>query len=369
MNQDHAQSATTVPFLDQPMVARGFVRNAWYMAGWLQDFAADAITHKTLLGEPIAIFRTGDGQWIALEDRCVHRFAPLSRGQIVDGCKLQCPYHGLQYDASGACVYNPHGNQKIPPRSSLRAWPVAVKHKILWIWMGSTPALFDRIPDFSVLDSPPEIHTTKLDYMLMKANYQLIIDNLLDLSHTSYLHEGLIGNADTVHSVIDCRMEGNDVMVTRHASKAAAPSIFAQCWPGHPDKVDKLTAMRWMAPSTMHLISCICEVGTDPMTGTGFHALHLLTPETERTTHYFFTAVRFGVKTSDLDLNRTLQASIARLRRFAFEEQDAPIIEAQQRNLDSARRVLEPTLLEIDAGPVRYKRILAQLLIAEREAD
>ena len=104
------------------------------------------------------------------------------------------------------------------------------------------------------------------------------------------------------------------------------------------------------------------------MTGTGFHALHLLTPETERTTHYFFTAVRFGVKTSDEDLNRSLQASIARLRRFAFEEQDAPIIEAQQRNLDSARRVLEPTLLEIDAGPVRYKRMLTQMLAAERQS-
>ena len=89
------------------------------------------------------------------------------------------------------------------------------------------------------------------------------------------------------------------------------------------------------------------------------------TPETDRSTHYFFTAVRFGVKTADEALNREIQEKIAKMRRFAFAEQDAPVIEAQQRNLDEAPEALDPITLSIDAGPVRYKRVLQRMIEAE----
>ena len=131
-------------------------------------------------------------------------------------------------------------------------------------------------------------------------------------------------------------------------------------------RVDKFTRMRWMAPSTLRLISGICEMGAEHMTGTGYHALHMLTPESERTTHYFFTAVRFGLKTKDEKLDRELQVKIAKMRRFAFEEQDAPVIAAQQRLIESANRPLDPVVLAIDVGPVRYKRVIDKMVQAER---
>ena len=354
--------------LTQPMTTGGFLRNAWYMAGWVDDFCQAPLTHRTMLDEPIVFFKTGSGQWVALEDRCAHRFAPLSQGHLLEGCRVQCPYHGLEYDATGACVNNPHGAGRIPPSARVKVWPVVERHRALWVWMGDQTPQSDAIPDYSILDHAPTLHSTRLDYLSIRANYRLIIDNLLDLSHTSYLHEGLIGNADTVRSDTQCEVEGSDVIVTRHARDASAPAIFAQCWPDHPPRVDKVTRMRWMAPSSLRLLSCICEPGSDPMTGTGFHALHMLTPESAHTTHYFFTAVRFGVKTDDLALDLELQEKIARMRRFAFEEQDAPVIEAQQRYLDRANRVLEPVLLEIDVGPARYRRILAQRIEAERRS-
>ena len=94
--------------------------------------------------------------------------------------------------------------------------------------------------------------------------------------------------------------------------------------------------MRWMAPSNMRLVTGICMPGAAPESGTGYHAIHMLTPETDSTTHYFFTAVRFNVQTSDEALNREIQDKISTTRRFAFEEQDAPVIEAQQAIIDSA---------------------------------
>jgi phenylpropionate dioxygenase-like ring-hydroxylating dioxygenase large terminal subunit len=222
------------------------------------------------------------------------------------------------------------------------------------------------VPDFGVLDNVPELHTTKRDSIVIKANYQLIIDNLLDLSHTSYLHEGILGNADTVESEITVEQDGDDVVVGRHATNSAPPGMFVPFWPNHPPRVDKFTKMRWMAPSTLRLLTGICKMGASPDSGTGYHAIHMLTPESARSTHYFFTAVRWGVMTSEEKLNRDLQTKVAEMRRFAFEEQDAPVIEAQQRNIESAAEPLDPVILAIDVGPVRYKRVLSKMLEAER---
>jgi vanillate O-demethylase monooxygenase subunit len=232
--------------------------------------------------------------------------------------------------------------------------------------MGDRPAESDKIPDFGVLDNVPELYTTKRDSIVIRANYQLVIDNLLDLSHTSYLHEGILGNQDTVDSEITVEQDGDDVVVSRHAANAAPPGMFAQFWPDHPPRVEKFTQMRWMAPSTLRLVTGICKMGAPTDTGTGYHAIHLLTPENERSTHYFFTAVRFGVMTTDETLNRDLQKKIADMRRFAFEEQDAPVIEAQQRIIETADKPLDPVILAIDVGPVRYKRILGKMREAEQ---
>ena len=120
-----------------------------------------------------------------------------------------------------------------------------------------------------------------------------IIDNLLDLSHTSYLHDGILGNSDTVESDITVEQEGDDIVVGRYASAVTPPGMYDADVADGPDQVDKFTRMRWMPPSTMRLLTGICTPGAVPESGTGYHAIHMLTPETDSTTHYFFTAVRF----------------------------------------------------------------------------
>jgi vanillate O-demethylase monooxygenase subunit len=121
-----------------------------------------------------------------------------------------------------------------------------------------------------------------------------------------------------------------------------------------------------MAPSTLRLFTGICKIGAAPESGTGYNAIHMLTPQSERSTLYHFTAVRFGVMTTDEKVNRDLQERIAKMRRFAFAEQDAPMIEAQQRMIENATTSLNPVILAVDMGPVRYKRVLNKLLEAER---
>ena len=104
----------------------------------------------------------------------------------------------------------------------MKSYPVIEKHKAIWIWMGDQPADQSKVPDFSVLDNVPELHSTKRDGITIKANVELIIDNLLDLSHTSYLHDGILGNSDTVESDID--VEHRTATTSWCRATPAAPS-------------------------------------------------------------------------------------------------------------------------------------------------
>lgn len=354
-------SSTRVRTTGQSLLTAQLIRNAWYVAAWADELGPGSMLARTVLGEPVVMFRKTDSTPVALENRCPHRFAPLSMGKLLDGDRIQCPYHGLEFDAAGSCVLNPHGQQNIPSRARIASFAVVEKHRALWIWMGQGSADPELIPDFSVLDEIPDFCGTKLDSIRIEAGYKLIVDNLLDLSHTSFLHAGTLGNADTVRSTVDVQQEGDDIIVTRFATDAAPPGRSAMQWPGHPERVDVFTRIRWTAPSTLNLLTGVCEIGKPWDTGTGIHALHMLTPETEHSTHYFFTAVRFGLRTTDAAANRAIQEKIAQQRRYAFEIEDAPVIEAQQRNLEGARRRLEPVVLSVDAGAVRFRQVIERM--------
>ena len=166
------------------MITGAFVRNAWYVAMWGDDLPREQVVGRTILNEAVALFRKADGSVAALADRCAHRFAPLHMGKVA-GDRIQCAYHGLEFDGAGTCVLNPHGNKRVPPSARVRSYPVVEKHRAIWIWMGDKPADLSAIPDFGPLDTPEQSHVTKLDWIRIKANYELVIDNLLDLSHTS----------------------------------------------------------------------------------------------------------------------------------------------------------------------------------------
>lgn len=338
-----------------------FIRNIWYVALWAADLAPGQMVSRTILNQPILFFRREDGSVAAMADTCSHRFAPLSLGHILPGDRVQCPYHGLEFGADGRCVKNPHGDGTIPASAHLRAYPVAEKHTLIWIWMGHRAADPATIPDYSCLDNVPALHATPPGYLHMTANYELVVDNLLDLSHTSYLHAGVLGTADTVVADIAVTQQGDAVTVSRPSKDAATPGILQMMAPDLP-RGDQVSSITWFPASNLLLEFGVCPAGRPKQEGTGYYAIHLLTPESARSTHYSFTAVRWNVRTDSDELNAQIRGRITEMRKFAFSEQDAPVIEAQQRRIDLADPPLQPTLLAIDAGPVRYRRILERRL-------
>src|SRR5215813_10997074 len=202
-----------------------FIKNFWYVAAYDHEVAREPFG-RMILGEPIVFFRKEDGTPAALEDRCVHRHLPLSMGKLV-GDHLQCHYHGLRYDCTGRCVKVP-GQNTIPPSAQVKSYPVVERYRWLWIWMGD-PALADpdKITDFHWLDDPN--WGAKGSYLHVKANWQLIVDNLLDLTHLAFVHESTIGNAALVeNAAMKVTRAPNNVVVTRWIINAPAPPTFVR---------------------------------------------------------------------------------------------------------------------------------------------
>ena len=162
-----------------------YVRNAWYVGAWSHEVEPRKPLALTILGAPITLYRGESGRLVALEDRCVHRLAPLSLGRC-EGDRLRCMYHGLLYDPDGAVVEIP-GQDQIPPRARVRSYPVVERHSWLWIWMGSAEEADEAlIPTAVGLDDPDYIlGHGQLDYA---AEARLINDNLLDFSHLTFVH-------------------------------------------------------------------------------------------------------------------------------------------------------------------------------------
>jgi vanillate O-demethylase monooxygenase subunit len=343
----------------------GFVFNTWYVAMWGTDLEEAKLVPKTILNEQIVFFRKEDGTVAAITDRCPHRFAPLSMGKLLPGDRVQCIYHGLEYSANGQCVKNPHTPCTIPEITNFKSYPVQEKYSLIWIWMGDEPDDLSLIPDYSCLVTTPEKYVTRPGYLKVKANYQLVIDNLLDLSHTSYVHTGILGNAQTVDADIKVDQVGEVISVSRPSINAETPGILQMMSPSGFEKGDQWSTISWFCPSNLILEFGVSKHGEPKEKGTGYFAIHLLTPETERTTHYCYSAARWNVLTTGDDKNAAIRDKIYELRTFAFAEQDVPVIEAQQDMMDNATHLLKPALLSIDGGPIRYQRILQDKIIQE----
>jgi vanillate O-demethylase monooxygenase subunit len=335
---------------------------------WSEDLPHGQLAARTLLDEPMVLFRSDAGV-AAVEDRCPHRFAPLHRGKVV-GDRVQCGYHGLEFDCTGTCVKNPHRPGTIPKRAHIKSWPVVEKHRAIWVWMGDEAPDPTKIPNLGVLDTTSEPYITKRDFLVIKANYRLLIDNLLDLSHASFLHPGLLANMDVANAEVTVTEIDGVVSASLATPNTEMTQLQKLQIPNPPPLVDKWVRITWMVPSYLILESTFCEAGTDPEKRTGHYDCHLLTPETERSTRYHFAAARYNPLTTTAAADAEIREKLTVMRRFAFAEQDGPMIEAQQATMDRARTQsdLDPVLLSCDAAGARYARVLERLLAAERGA-
>ena len=337
-----------------------FVRNAWYAACWSEDLHPDAVLDRTILSNPLALWRRSDGKPVALEDRCCHRSVPLSLGQI-SGDRIRCGYHGLEFDSDGVCVRVP-GQSTVPPAAFVRCYPVCERHGMVWVWPGA-PDKADRelVPELPWLDDPGWARSGGM--LHMKADYRLLIDNLLDLTHVSYIHrETIAGDPKEALVPVQTSVEDDSIRVERWMLGFTAPPMYDNARRFH-GRVDRWQLIRWQSPSTVTLDIGCADEGTgapqgDRSSGISMWSNHIITPETESTTLYHWAFAR-NYKLDDREVDRVL--SEGGLQTFM---EDVVVLEAQHKAITAAggRRTID---VNIDKAPLAFRRILNAKIAAE----
>ncbi|MGH9068502.1 MAG: Rieske 2Fe-2S domain-containing protein [Acidimicrobiales bacterium] len=339
-----------------------FARNHWYVAALTGEITGEPLA-RTVLGDRVVLYRTASGRAVALADRCPHRRFPLSLGSI-SGETLVCGYHGFTFDCEGGCVAVP-GQDRVPSRARVRSYPLAEQGAWTWIWMGDP----DR-PDRSRLPDVPWLveggqWRVLTDMAPLAARVELLMDNLMDLSHESYLHAGSIGTPEVAETPIETSVDeaAAVVRVDRHIADAACPAFYSRST-GIEGRIDRWQDIEYFAPGYYLLHSRIAPVGVAPEPDgsdpRGFHMKisYGLTPSTE-TTSYDFWAVSRDFAGGDAEVDETLaklQASVV--------DQDVRALDALEERVAADPDPFEINV-RIDRGGLAARRLVEGLVAAE----
>lgn len=345
------------------------LKNAWYAAAY-SDEVDDKPLSRTLIEQKIAIFRDENGEVGMIADRCPHRFAPLSAGKVI-GDTIQCPYHGLRFNRHGECVLNPHAKNNGPLRAAnIRGWPVLERYGIIWFWPGDPEQADEsQLPRIDFLEKPDEYGLIK-GLLHVGGHYELVVDNLLDLSHAAFLHPQFSGGNYTPEELLAAttsKLERRERSIVNHRiRKGLGPSSAHVALFGMDPKTKVMTdtTMTWHPPAMLDFALGSWKVDEDREQGIHIPQLHVITPETEFTSHYFFVNGR-NRRLGEKEVDEALLAFFE----MAFGQQDEPMIELVQANMGQISDIndLSPILLPTDAAPVSARRMLASLIAAEKD--
>ncbi|WP_395335830.1 aromatic ring-hydroxylating dioxygenase subunit alpha [Novosphingobium sp. BL-8H] len=338
-----------------------YLKNVWYVAGWSSELAPGDKVARTFLEQPVVLWRSSDGAVHALADRCIHRAMPLSAGPV-DGNVIRCPYHGLEYGPDGKCVKIP-AQDKVPSSARVRAYPIVERQGLIWIWMGEhDQAETASVPDYPIHDDPK--YAWRSAHYPVNGNWQLLVDNLMDLSHLPYIHANTIGGNPELHFKTKTESEKlpNGVRVTRYMPDSVPPPTYVDAG-GFTGRVDRWQEIEF-EPVLIRIHTGACDAGTGAYEGLREHGFsmrgfHGITPETATTTHYFWSM-------ATNKLNDGMPDEVFEQTARTFKE-DQDVLELQQLRMSE-----DPTgtMIDIasDVGGRHTRQFIARRLREEATA-
>jgi vanillate O-demethylase monooxygenase subunit len=332
-----------------------WIDNRWYVAAWDSEVDRNPLA-RTICGEPVMFYRRLDSSVVAMRDACPHRLLPLSMG-IKEGDSIRCRYHGLLIDSDGRAAEMPLRGDPVNSAVCVRTYPVAERHRFVWVWIGdpdqADPTL---IPDFWPCSR--EGWTFDGGYNRIACDYRLLIDNLMDLTHETYVHDGSIGQPELMDAPIETHVEGNEVIVTRWMAGIEAPPFWRGALKKH-GLVDRWQICRFLPPSNVIIDVGVAPVGAGATVeshdqGVRGFVIDAITPESETSTHYFWGMARnFDATDAGFTARfKTQQGGV-----FA---EDIEVLEAQQRSI-LRNPDLKLRAYNIDQGGVKARLAIERL--------
>jgi vanillate O-demethylase monooxygenase subunit len=343
-----------------------FPKNTWYVACTPDEIEGKPLGRQ-ICGEKMVFFRGPENKVAAVEDFCPHRGAPLSLGTVKDG-QLTCGYHGLVMGCNGKAVSMP--GQRVGGFPGVRHFPAEERYGFIWVWPGdealADPALIHHL-EWAV--NPEWAYGGGLYHI--NCEYRLMIDNLMDLTHETYVHSTSIGQKEIDEAPVNTKIEGEEVVTSRFMENIMAPPFWKSALRGNgladDVPVDRWQICRFTAPSHV-----LIEVGVAHAGKGGYNAdarykassivVDFITPETE-TSHWYFWGMARNFKPDDKELTATIREGQGKI----FSE-DMEMLELQQKNLlaNPQRRLL---MLNIDAGGVQSRKILDKIMAREQARE
>ncbi|MFW2480464.1 MAG: Rieske 2Fe-2S domain-containing protein, partial [Lentimonas sp.] len=233
-----------------------FIRNRWYIAAWDGEIANKPLSRK-ICGETIVLYRKLNGAVVALRDACPHRLLPLSLGNR-EGDNLRCKYHGMLIGPDGTPEEMPLTNEAVNKRICTQSYAVVEKYRYVWVWIGDQEkADIAKVPNFWPCDT--DGWTFDGGYMPVACDYRLFIDNLMDLTHETYVHSGSIGQKELMESPLETSVVGNKVALSRWIPNISPPPFWR-------DALQKDTPVdRWQICEFLEPCSVNIDVGVSPI--------------------------------------------------------------------------------------------------------
>lgn len=338
-----------------------FLRNCWYLAGWADEVRPGEMLARQIAGQYILLARASDGAIHAMADTCPHRLVPLSMGKCAND-SITCAYHGLRFALNGTCVENPHG--PVSRALSVPTFACQERHAAVWIWLGSETANPALIPDYSFIDRTP-VEARVKGYLHSSADYRLMVDNIMDLTHADFLHATLLGGGINTRAQSSVQQSGDTVTITWTANDDQLAPLHAQALGVVDGRGDFYNNVLWQAPGNMVQQIKLArpgEMATAPMDSM---TCHVMTPETATTSHYFFCHTSDAVRADPAIAPIVLQGL-----NHAFAIEDKPMLEAQSRRIGGLDFWQQgPAMLPSDKGAVMVRRTLDRMIEQERTAQ
>jgi len=339
-----------------------FPLNAWYVA-CTPDEIGEKPQGRTICNQQICFYRGVGGRIAAVEDFCPHRGAPLSLGSVKNG-KLVCGYHGLEMGCDGKTISMP--TQRIKSFPKIRSYPIEERYGYIWLWPGDTTlADTEKIPKPEWAGREDWAFGGGLFHF--KCDYRLLIDNLMDLTHETYVHSTSIGQPEIDEAAPTTNYTNGAVTTAREMPNIEAPPFWKGAMQSHSldpkAKVDRWQVCRFVTPSNVMIDVGVALAGygginADADKKVSGIVVDFITPETETTCWYFWGLARH-YQVDDIDLTRSIRDG----QQTIFEE-DREILERQQQNISRHpdRKLLT---LNIDAGGVHARRIIDRMCKSE----
>jgi vanillate O-demethylase monooxygenase subunit len=335
--------------------------NTWYVACVPDEVAAGPLA-RTICGEQVVLFRGRGGQATAVENFCPHRGAPLSLGRVHDG-QLVCGYHGLVMGCDGRAASMP--GQDVARFPAIRAYPVIERYGFIWIWIGDSRAADPaKLPVQAWAEDPDWAYGGGLYHVA--CDFRLMIDNLMDLTHETYVHATSIGQKEIDEAPVTTRLEGDQVVTERFMDAIMAPPFWRMALKGaglsEDEAVDRWQICRFTLPSQVMIDVGVALAGRGGYRADKAHkvssiVVDFMTPETE-TSHWYFWGMARNFAAHDEALTAQIRDGQAQI----FSE-DMEMLERQQSNLsrNPSRRLLR---LNIDAGGVQSRLVIERAIQA-----